>query len=86
MSDDDQVPIEWRGFAFGDTALVIDEPPGAAGRVYLCLQFGNDVYRVAQFFSRDAAAQTQSWLEAAIQTVGGMNNELVQQIREFLDG
>ena len=86
MSGEDGVPVEWKGFALGETALVIDEPLGGGGRVYLCLQFGNDVYRVAQFFTTEAAQQTQAWLEAAISAVGNMNNELVQQIREFLDG
>ncbi len=86
MSDDDQAPVEWAAFAFGETALVIDEPLGGGGRVYLCLQFGNDVFRVAQFFSKDAAEQTQAWLEAAVSAVGGMNYELVQQIRGLING
>ena len=68
---------EWQGWVVGDSALFLHQKTGTP-YVRLCIQHGNDVRELAQFFHPDGAVEVQAWLNYALTAVGAANLELTR--------
>jgi hypothetical protein len=75
----------WKGWALGETALYIDQPPGAQ-YVGLFMQFEDEVEQLGAFSTPDCAMKVQAWLEHALTMVGSANAELVTRLQELERG
>lgn len=73
---------QWKGWALGEAALYLDQPPGAS-YVGLFLQVEDHVEQLGAFSSPECAMQAQLWLENALTLVGQANAELAAQLAEI---